>query len=63
MCNLSQGIWNQGIQEGRREGILELLKNLFANNVPFDTIKKSAPDFSEAELIAIQKEVEAEHTA
>lgn len=52
MCNLSEGI--------QRQGALNLLKNLFANGASFDLVKKSAPEFSEAELIAIQEEVEAE---
>lgn len=59
MCNLSEGIWNQA----RQETAMKLLKNLFINGVSLDIVKKSAPEFSEAELIAIQEEVEAERAA
>ena len=47
---------DEGLQEGRREGILDMARSLLALNVPVDVIEKSS-GMTRAEILALQQSV------
>ena len=64
MCNLSLNIseeaMKKGIEQGRELGKrlanLSMVRNLLANGVPSDVIRKSLPDLSDSEFADLLKE-------
>lgn len=60
MCNLSLNITEEalkkGIQQGKHQANLDMVRNLLANGVPSDVIRNSLPDLSDSEFADLLKE-------
>ena len=61
MCNLSEGIFEDGVQQGIQQGIqkgiqkgyLDAARDFFMNGATIDFIRKAMPQLTEEELKAI----------
>lgn len=56
MCNLSEGIFQDGVKTGVTNANIETARNLRKNGVSMNVIKKSIPSLTPAELEAIEHE-------